>query len=648
MIHRRMSLWLSIFVLALSISCSTQKEKSVLHINTYLQEANPDLIHPTPAQIEMLKKVIPNKAFQPAPSLYDRAYWDRVGSLSSGQAYVRAAMESFDKAPEVPISDEIYRRANLEGNRPIYKPRYYRTMQRLEEFIIAECIENKGHFIPQIEVYIDSIMAMKSWLHPNHDDDENTVLEGKRVSIDLGARKFGLVLALADALLEDKLSEQTRRNIAGHLQWRITDSYLQSCRGEDKIRSNTWIRSTSNWNSVCNSGTVFTTIVSSDSYEKRINTIGCALNSMVYYLSGFGDDGYCSEGTGYWRYGFGHYLYLAEILYDYSNGSINLFEFNNPEKLKNVAHFPERFLLNDGMYAPFSDGVTRVKAGEDNFAYLMCAKYYNAQKPTEFISDEAVQSIIGWSGLEAFIADSKDQKTLPSYTYFDDQGIVISRGSQNKPLSIAIKAGHNAENHNHMDVGSYVLVYGEEYLAGDIGAPSYRAGAFSNDNPARSSWGHPLPRINNQLQKPGKEFAGKVLETEFGETSDKVVMDIRSAYDVEELTQLQRTMSNDKTNYGSITIIDEFKADSPINIGTAISTFSNIEMVDAKSFILTGVHFNEKVRVEIESQGGDLKINTEPVPVEHLRSGKNAKRIGIDFIKPIEEGSITVRYFPVN
>ncbi|MDW7691210.1 hypothetical protein R9C00_19340 [Flammeovirgaceae bacterium SG7u.111] len=617
-----------------------------LDINAYLEASDGEDIYPTPKQIEMLKKVVPETVFQPAPPASDRAHWEKIAASESGKNYLEEALEELEKAPEVPITDEIYRRANLEGNRGIYKPRYYRTMDRLEKFIIGECIENEGRFISQIGVYADSIMAMKSWLHPNHDDSENSVLEGKRVAIDLGARKFGLVLALADALLEDKLPKELRTKIADQLQWRIMDSYLKSCRGEDTL-GNKWIRSTSNWNSVCTSGTIFTTIVASEKSEERIAVIGCALNSMVYYLSGFGADGYCSEGTGYWNYGFGHYLYLAEILDDYTDGKINLFEFNDPEKLKRVANFPENFQIHEGLYAPFSDGVTRVKSGSDNFAYTMASKHYGAKKVSEFISNEGVQTLIVWKDGDDYTTDNEIGTKLPSHTYFDDYGIVISRGQQETPFSIAIKAGHNAENHNHSDVGSYVLVVGDDIVAGDIGAPSYIAGAFSPDNPARSSWGHPVPRIENMLQSNGRSFHGKVTRTEFAETSDNVTMDISAAYEVPGLETLVRTMKNSKVGEGSITIKDEFSASEPLSFGTAISTFSKYEILDAKTILLTSVDKKMKVRVEIESEGGEVEIVPEPVPVEHLRSGKDAKRIGIDFTKKLQDGSITVIYRPV-
>jgi hypothetical protein len=638
-----------IVVALASILCSCtnpESKQESLDISAYLKAGDSKQIYPTGEQIEMLKKLVPKKSFQPAPSIADRNYWNRIANTREGNNYLEEAVFLLGKAPEVPISDAIYRRANREGNRGIYKPRYYRTMDRLEKFIIGECIENQGRFIPQVEVYCDSIMAMKSWMHPNHDDKENTVLEGKRVSIDLGARKFGLVLALADALLEDRLSDSLRKEISTQVQWRISDSYLRSCRGEDIIKSNTWIRSTSNWNSVCTSGTIFTTIVSSEDRSKRIAAIGCALNSMVYYLSGFGKDGYCSEGTGYWNYGFGHYLYLAEILDDYTDGKINLFEFNDPEKLKNVANFPHNFQIHEGMYAPFADGVTRIKPGNDNFAYIMASKHYGAKKQTQFVPDEGVQTLVIWNDRDDYTSDTLSASSLPAHTYFDDFGIVISRGQQELPLSIAIKAGHNAENHNHSDVGTYMLILDEDYIAGDIGAPSYTAGAFSKDNPARSSWGHPVPRINNTLQSNGIEFRGKILGASFSDTTDSLVMDLKAAYEIPALEKLERSMVNNRTGNGCITITDSFVAGEVLSFGTAIMVNVDYEIVDKSTVIISSE--NRKVKAKISSIGGKVAITDEVVPVQHLRSGKTSYRIGIDFEKPLQSGSISIAYTPMN
>ncbi len=634
-------------VALLAVSCSASEPK--FSITEYLELTDGDAIYPNAEQIAMLESVIPDESYIPFSTIEDREYWDTIAASAQGQEYIAKATELLEREPEVPISDEIYVRANLEGNRGIYKPRYYRTMDRLEHFLLAECMVNDGTFIPQIETYSRAIMEMKSWLHPNHDDRENGVLYGKRVSIDLGARKFGFVLSLVDVTLGDKLSAEVSSQIREQLQWRITNSYLASCKGEDSV-GNTWIRATSNWNSVCTSGSVLSIITSSQDKAERVAAIGSAINSMKHYLSGFGADGYCSEGIGYWNYGFGHYLYLAEILYDYTDGEIDLYAFDNPEKLKNVANFPANFQIHDGFYAPFADSGTSVPYGTDNFAYLMSAKHYGANKPIYYTPDESVFTIIGWRDAPQAV-DAKDESEYlsslnnsSSYTYFDDQGIVISRGTQSDKFSVSIKAGHNAENHNHSDVGSYFILLGSDIVAGDIGAPSYVAGAFHPENPSRSSWGHPVPRINNTLQSNGRKFEGKVTSTQFNEDVDMATIDIKSAYELPMIQTLERTMVNDKSGAGEITISDSFSASEPVTFGTAVTVNVDYQIEDGNIILNTG---NHKVKVEITAEGGDIQIKDERIMVEKLRSGRKSYRIGIDFTEPLTNGAITVKYTPI-
>lgn len=636
----------------LLINYSARKETVKLDMAAYLAAASPDELSPNQAQVEMLRAVIPKKAFQAAPPIGDRVYWDEIAQTDEGKSYLEEAGSQIEIEPETPITDSIYRYANLHGIRPIYKPRYYRTMTRLEHFILAECIENKGRFIPQIEVYINAIMDMKSWLHPNHDNRDNDVLEGRSMAIDLGSRRFGSDLALAEVLLQDKLSTEIRQEITDNLQRRIIDSYLQSTSGAVKTHLN-WFRGTSNWNSVCTSGSVFVTISTSQDPKERLAAVGTALNSMRNYLRGFGDDGYCSEGAGYWNYGFGHYLYLAEILYDYTDGGVNLFEADNPEKLLNVANYPYNYQISEGVCAPFSDGVSKV-SDDGGFTSKMAVRKYGATMPPFRKKRGGADSYSAWFQLIEW-KYKKEEKTeesvdkpvaeLPDYTYFDEFGMVISRGKQEVPLSIAIKAGHNSENHNHMDVGTYTVVLGKDIMTGDIGAPSYIAGAFDDDNPARSSWGHPVPRIAATLQSKGREFRGEITSAEFTKNLDRVVMDVKAAYEIPALNALVRTMENDKSGLGAISITDEFSLSKPVDFGVAIMTLSEYEIINSNTIILKTE--NRTLKAEVFSEDGALVIKDELVPVEHLREGGPAYRIGVDFASPIDKGSITVKYTPV-
>ncbi len=104
-------------------------------------------------------------------------------------------------------------------------------------------------------------------------------------------------------------------------------------------------------------------------------------------------------------------------------------------------------------------------------------------------------------------------------------------------------------------------------------------------------------------------------------------------------------MENDKTGIGTIIIKDEFSSTEPVLFGTALMTLNEYEVVDSNTVVFTIE--NEKLKVEISSDDGDLKIVDELVPVKHLREGGPAYRIGIDFKKPIRKGTITVKYMPI-
>jgi len=117
------------------------------------------------------------------------------------------------------------------------------------------------------------------------------------------------------------------------------------------------------------------------------------------------------------------------------------------------------------------------------------------------------------------------------------------------------------------------------------------------------------------------------------------------AYDIPYLTKLIRIMENDKSGFGVISVADVFNSDKPVVFGTAIMTLSEYKVIDNNTVILT--ENNQKIKVNISSNDGDLKIVDELVPVKYLREGGPAYRIGVNFIKPLNKGRITIKYIPL-
>ena len=69
----------------LLINCSSKKETFKLDMAEYLAAASPDDLSPNQAQVDMLRAVLPEDPFRPAPPISDRAYWGAIAQTDDGK-----------------------------------------------------------------------------------------------------------------------------------------------------------------------------------------------------------------------------------------------------------------------------------------------------------------------------------------------------------------------------------------------------------------------------------------------------------------------------------------------------------------------------------------------------------------------------------
>ena len=93
-------------------------------------------------------------------------------------------------------------------------------------------------------------------------------------------------------------------------------------------------------------------------------------------------------------------------------------------------------------------------------------------------------------------------------------------------------------NHNHNDVGAFIVVVGKTPVLLDLGSEVYTSRTFSPkryESKVLNSYGHPMPLVSGKLQSTGSKARGQVLKAEFTESVDTLQLDITSAYAVKEL-----------------------------------------------------------------------------------------------------------------
>ncbi len=213
---------------------------------------------------------------------------------------------------------------------------------------------------------------------------------------------------------------------------------------------------------------------------------------------------------------------------------------------------------------------------------------------------------------------------------------------QRSCLGRAIKGGHNAENHNHNDVGSFVVALGKSTPLLDPGSEVYTARTFGPkryESNVLNSFGHPVPRVASTLQVTGREAQAKILKTQFTDAEDTLVMDISSAYKVPGLKKLERTFVFSREGEGKLTITDEVEFDQPQTFGTALITFSKWRQAAADRLVIGEA--KDAVEAIIEQQAGNLYQGRR-------NQGRSARqkdipiRLGIELTKPVRKASVTV------
>jgi hypothetical protein len=103
-------------------------------------------------------------------------------------------------------------------------------------------------------------------------------------------------------------------------------------------------------------------------------------------------------------------------------------------------------------------------------------------------------------------------------------------------LYLAAWGSHNAQSHNHNDVGNAIVFADGTPVFVDVGRPTYTAQTFSSkryDIWAMQSGYHNLPTVNGRMQKDGRAFAAKDVVYQAGDASAALMMDIAPAYPAE-------------------------------------------------------------------------------------------------------------------
>ncbi len=495
-----------------------------------------------------LAKLPASGTWRPLPPLSDRAAWE-VDAASTSAVVKRAEDLSSGEWPVLPAAQWL---AFLRsGNRSGYEARYFGRRHRISAALQAACITGDPRWIDDVLDGVWLVCEETSWSVPAHDrfaHDGPGLPDPARSFVDLFAAETAALLAWVHEVLGDELAARA----PGSVQ-RLRDEVEQ--RVLVPFRTTDWHWSgrvaghpVNNWNPWIHSNVLACALLVEDDQEGLRTTVQRVLEGLDVFLDSYADDGGCDEGQSYWWRAGASLFDCLELLLQSSGGALDGFEL---PLVREIGRYPHRIHIDGTWYVNVADGSARSDgANEPHLLYAFGRRVGDEEMRAHaraMRGDGPAMSVGGvlsamrqlraltdrqWAAEPARPAPLVGDAWWPQTELW----VARERAGEAAGLFVAVKGGHNAECHNHNDVGSVLVALDGRPALVDVGVGEYTRATFGPDRyriwTMRSSY-HNVPEVDGVEQTPGRDRTARdVVHTAEGAAS-AVRLDLADAYPAE-------------------------------------------------------------------------------------------------------------------
>ena len=474
------------------------------------------------------------------PAAGDRQAWD--GVPEEMRMEIRKLSAAWRDIPYPMRSASGFLAFVRNGSRQADEKPYFTRRKKLCAAVLNACAFPEE---AETDAIIDGIWCIceeSSWVISAHNVNpvpgapkpaEYPLPDPKKPYIDLFSAQTGMILSLASTLLEERLDAVTpmiRQRIRSEIRGRILRPFMAT---DDFWWMGVRRKDLNNWTPWILSNIMVCAVLDP---MPRVNLAGIlerCCEMLDRYLDVLPEDGGCDEGAGYWNMAGGALLDCLEILEKVTGGGM---AFWTDEKIRNILAFPRKAALANGWFVNFADcdarpflsGERLERAGERLGDSALTAlgtqiRGHVADQLDDVPHLTRVLDLLFHPAAETAKAAVSGDEWLP-----DLQVRVVRRGE----WILACKGGHNEENHNHNDVGSFILLQGGEPAVVDAGNMIYTAKTFSEERytlwNVQAQW-HNLPMIGGAAQREGAEHRSEKAER----TPDGMALNLEKAYGAE-------------------------------------------------------------------------------------------------------------------
>jgi Heparinase II/III-like protein len=497
-------------------------------------------------------------SWKPYPTVSEREPWTAL------PADVRAAIvkeaESTLGTLYAPLPATLFLEYARTGNRSHWEAAQFGRRTHLRHSVLAECVEGKGRFLDDIADGIWAICEETFWGVPAHMGAQKRGVglpDPAEPIIELFSAETAAQLAWTHYLLGkqlDKVHPLVRERLVGEVDRRMLAVYrARQDFGWMGLNND---KPVNNWNPWINSNVLACALLLETDLARRGQTIAKILTSLDRFLDSYHDDGGCDEGPGYFNRAGASLFESLDLLHSASGGVINYFDL---PLVRQIGAYIYKVHIAGDWYVNFADAPATVhpdgsllyrygKATGDHDLQAFGAYYFQHAGASFESLGRALPGL--FRGAEMRAAEARQPFVRDAW--LDGIQVATARRKQGSTdgFYFAALGGHNAESHNHNDVGNFVVYLNGNPVLIDVGVETYTAKTFSSqryDIWTMQSGFHNLPTINGVMQAAGRQYEARDTHFQSSDTAAEFTAEISAAYPKEAgIAKWQRSVRLDR------------------------------------------------------------------------------------------------------
>jgi hypothetical protein len=603
--------------------------------------------------------------WKPFPTSADRTEWARLPAELRKDLVTSAAAQLGAPWPSLLASSFLEYARN--GNVMRFNRLHFARRFRLLDLVIGECVEAKGRFLDEIANGIWLTAEETWWGVP-----ASLYLQRARGGlpdisepiVDLCAAETSSLLAWTGYLLGPRL-DSVSPLIRPRIRMEVVRRILTPCLERNDFWWMGWnprrIQPVNNWNPWINSNWLASALLVEEDESRRVKAVHKILRSLDNFINPYYDDGGCDEGPVYWSRAGGSLFDCLEMLNSATGGALNVY---GVPLIPEIARYIMRAHIAGPWFINFADSSAyAARSGDLVFRAARDIKDERMQAFGAFCATElgGGKSWHERDGLGRRLPAIFNHETLravrPREPLLGDvwlPGIQVMaarrKEGSTEGLYLAAQGGHNAESHNHNDVGNFIVFNNGKPVVIDVGVETYTAKTFSwrrYEIWTMQSAYHNLPTIDGVMQRDGREFAARDVRYRTDSRAAEFNLDIAKAYPAEAgLESWRRTLRLDRVkNEISIADVCALTRDAA-HITFTLMTPCNVRVAGPGELELDGSQAGfGKARVLFESAKLTSKVEEVAIADENLRSvwGERVYRILLVAERPARKSAWFVR-----